>query len=403
LLLNLGGPGSGIELLREIASSGGIPASVRERYDIIGFDQRGVSNPLRVDCDQLGNAEPPPYPRDQTAVQALVDDATMLANACAAEYSDSLQWVGSNAVVQDMEIMRSMLNTPKLNIIGASFGARITMLYLERYPEASGRIVLDAPLRPNGKLDSLLLETSTAQQRSFEQMLYACGTTLPDCDRATVEAAFVARVNSLIDNEDQETLEAFLLLLTIGIEESDNGEFLAPLLIDYAFSGDPRNMFALIQEFGVDDGDEQDNVEGDEGDNASITLERAVICADDNSRPSVESLLSTLGRLNEVSDFFAEDLLPLAATCVGWPEALDPMVDVQTTDAPASLVIGGSEDVNTPISWAVETAEAVGGVFLSSDHLGHTVVFERGNDCVDSIVVEFLIDGNLPSEGTVCN
>ena len=236
-------------------------------------------------------------------MQILVDDSTMLADACSAEYSDSLQWIGSNAAVQDMEIMRSMLNAPKLNIIGASFGTRITMLYLERFPETSGRIVLDAPLRPNGKLDSLLLETSTAQQRSFEQMLNACGTTLPDCDRAAIEATFVARINSLIDNEDQEAFTAFFLLLSIGIEESDNGEFLAPLLIDYAVGGDPADMFALIKEFGLDDGDEQNNVEGDEGENASITLERAVLCADDNSRPSVESLLTTLGRLNEVSDF----------------------------------------------------------------------------------------------------
>ena len=57
LLLNLGAPGSDTEVLREFAQSSVIPFAIRERYDIIGFDQRGVGNPLRVGCDELGNAE----------------------------------------------------------------------------------------------------------------------------------------------------------------------------------------------------------------------------------------------------------------------------------------------------------------------------------------------------------
>lgn len=146
LLLNLGGPGSGTEALRDVMGNY-VLDQVRERYDIIGFDQRGVANTLRVDCDQLGESEPFPYPRDQSDVQSLVDDATLLADACSAEYTDQLQWVGSNSVVQDMEIMRTKLNAPKLNIIGSSFGTRITALYLQRYPESSGRIILDAPLQ----------------------------------------------------------------------------------------------------------------------------------------------------------------------------------------------------------------------------------------------------------------
>lgn len=398
LLLNLGGPGSGTEALREVMDSG-LLDPLRERYDIIGFDQRGVGSPLRVDCDQLGDAESSPYPRDQNDVQTLVDDATLLADACSAEYTDQLQWVGSNSVVQDMEIMRTMLNAPKLNIIGSSFGTRITALYVQRYPDTSGRIILDAPVRPNVSIDAMLLGSAVAQQGSFEQILNACGTTLPDCDRATVEAAFVARVNSLLDDGDQDTFGAFFNLLVIAIEESDIGEFLAPLLIDYAFSGDPTEMFAIIQEFGLDE--EDDVGEGGEG-NDSITLERAVLCADDDARPTVESLISSLNSLNETSDLFAEALLPLGASCVGWPEALDPVVDIQTTDAPESLIIGGNGDVLTPPDWAVEMAEAIGGVFLSSDHLGHTTIFVRENECVDSFTVDFLLEGTLPPEGAIC-
>jgi len=396
LLLIEGGPGSGTEVLREFAQAGLIPVVIREHYDIIGFDHRGSSLPLRVDCDHLGNVESVPYPRNQVDVMTLVTDYTALADSCSAQYADELQWVGSNAVVRDMEVMRSMLNAPKLNIISTSFGTRITALYMERFPEASGRIVLDAPLSPDGELDTLQLEAAAARQDSFELMLNACGTTLPDCDRAAVESVFVARMNSLLDEEDLNTFNAFSNLLSIAIEESENGEFLAPLLIDYVFSGDPTNMFALIQQIGLDE-EGGDQSEG-------LTLERAVTCADDAARPSVESLLATLVTLNESSDFFAESSLPTAASCAGWPEALDPVVDIRTAEAPASLIIGGTGDVRTPISLAVETADAIGGVFVSSGHQGHGTLFSpRENDCVDSIVIDFLLEGTLPPEGTSCN
>ena len=393
LLLNIDGLGSGTQVLKDVAGSGRIPVSILESYDIIGFDQRGVSDPLRVDCDMLGDANSIRYPRDQGDVMTLVADFTPLADACSAEYSDQLQWVGSNAVVQDMDLMRSMLNAPKLNIIGASFGTRIAALYLGRYPDASGRVILDAPVRPNGKIDTLMLDTTDAQQGSFELMLDACGTTLPDCDRAEVETAFVARVNTLLDDGDLNVFNAFFNLLSTAVSDSETGELLAPLLIDYAISGDPTDLIAVIQDFGLDEEDEEDR----------LTLERAVFCADDAARPNVDSLLTRLETLNESSDIFAEEILPLAASCVGWPEALDPVSDIRTAEAPASLVIGGNRDVNTPISWAVETADAIGGVFIESGHSGHTTLFVRENDCVDSMVVDFLLDGTLPPTGTVCN
>jgi len=400
LLLNFGGPGSGIEVMQEFAEFDDIPDSIREHYDIISFDQRGVSNPLREDCDQLGNAESNPYPRDMIELQELIDDSIMLANACSAEYADELRWVGSNSVVQDMDAMRALLGTPKLHIVGSSFGTRITALYLERYPENSGRIVLDAPLRPTGTLDSLWVDTAAAEQASFELMLNACGSSLPNCDRSTIEAAFVSRINSLLDNEDEDIAGAFFQLMAIAIEESDVGELLAPFLIDFALNGDPTDLFEITDQFGLNEEDEGDE---ESGFNSSITLERAVLCADDSVRPTVESLALTLNTLNEASDFFGEALLPVAASCVGWPVALDPMNNIQTSDAPVALVIGGTEDVRTPIEWAVEMAEAIGGVFVSSDHLGHTTFLERSNECIDSLVGDFLIDGSLPAAGTVCN
>jgi len=365
LLINYGGPGSGIDTLRDILQFAVFPPGIRDRYDLIGFEQRGVAGQLRVDCDELGNVDTSPYPRSPDDVQTLVNETILTANACSAEYSDRLQHVGSNAVVRDMEIMRLMLNAPKLHMIGVSFGSRITTLYLERYPDNSGHVILDAPLPPYSSIQSLLFDSVTAEQSGLEQLLDACGTSVPDCDRSSVESAFVSRLHDLLDTEELDTAEVFFEFTIAAIEEAVNAEILAPVLFDFAVNGDPANMFSLIQgsDSNEDENDNNDTSEGEDADgdsNNSITLERAVLCADDADRPDAESLIAT------------------------------------------SLVIGGAQDVSTPISWAVETADAIGGVFLSSGHQGHTTVFTRDNICVNELVTEFLLEGTLPPDGTNC-
>ena len=69
LLINAGGPGSGIEVLQDLAAFNLFPDSIREQFDLFSFDQRGVANPLRLDCDLLGNVcllYTSPSPRDAT-------------------------------------------------------------------------------------------------------------------------------------------------------------------------------------------------------------------------------------------------------------------------------------------------------------------------------------------------
>jgi pimeloyl-ACP methyl ester carboxylesterase len=70
--------------------------------------------------------------------------------------------------------------------------------------------------------------------------------------------------------------------------------------------------------------------------------------------------------------------------------------------APPILVIGNQGDAVTPISDAQELADR-----LTSGHLltyagdGHTVV-GRGNPCVDLAVVAYLVERQVPADGTIC-
>ncbi len=46
-------------------------------------------------------------------------------------------------------------------------------------------------------------------------------------------------------------------------------------------------------------------------------------------------------------------------------------------------------------------AQAIDARYLLSEHLGHTVVFNGENQCVDQVVIDYLVDGVLPDQ-SIC-
>ena len=78
LFVNPGGPGaSGVEFIREAAAANLFPANLRKRFDIIGFDPRGVNSSTAIRCiDNLdGQAALDPSPDDAADLRALVNSA----------------------------------------------------------------------------------------------------------------------------------------------------------------------------------------------------------------------------------------------------------------------------------------------------------------------------------------
>jgi len=397
LMVNPGGPGgSGTWMVREFARRDALPAAVRERYDLVGFDPRGIGASERIDCGPFELDELDDYPPDAAAMNALVDDSVVLADACSAEVGDRLQWLGSNAVVADMDALRMLLDAPLLNLVGYSYGTRLAALYLQRFPGSSGRIVLDASLPPDAAILPLVTGQVEAQQRNLELLWGACGTAVPACDPGTFDAALGRRLQALLAPEDGSAFELFGTLVLTAVESPLAAGPLAPILVQYVLDGRLEPLIELAQASGVDIGESAGDDDGPGDDNG--TVRRAVLCADDAARPDRDALAATLDDLDRRSDLFGESQAAIAASCAGWPAALDPLAPIATEAAPVSLVIGGRYDAQTPIEWAQLMAEAIGGRFLASDHDGHTSVFNGESACVDDIVTAFLLDGTLPDE-----
>ncbi len=393
LLLNPGGPGgSGVMLLEDLITFDAFPESVLESFDLIGFDPRGIGESRPVDCTEFGLNDIDEYPIDVSAATVMHADYTSFASGCAEKYGNYLQHLGSANVVRDMDEIRKAIGDEKINFIGYSYGTRLGALYLQIYPGRSGQFVLDASLPPQSAISMLISGQLDLMQTNIKRVLSTCLKENPDCSPDGLLIQLNERIVNLISTNTFESAESIDLVGEIVISATLDLEFAelaAEPLISYIESGDLSAFLPL-----ADFMDSPANDEDDEEDNA--TAEVAVMCADDAARPDATELITVLEDYNGRSDLFAEYLIPAIGMCSGWPEAIEPLPPIAVDTAPVSLVIGGTNDAQTPLQWSESMANSIGGLFITSEHSGHTSAFNGSSECINDIVEAFLVENTLP-------
>ncbi len=396
ILLNPGGPGgSGIELVEDFSLIGNIPEDITAAFDIIGFDPRGIGNSTPADCNNLGLNDITFYPTNADAIRQMHEDSIAFGAACFEKVGPYLQQLGSLNVVRDMNEIRMAMGENTLNFIGYSYGTRLAALYLQQFPTHSGRFILDGSLPPDSSVRKLITEQTPAYESNLRAVLSQCRLTDNNCDVDQLMSNAANRALELANDFSGPAQDEFALLAEIvsqSTEDPEFGVFAADTLIEYFTAPDIRileRFFTLLMQLqGAGD---------DDSDNDEDIAQKAVMCADDSARPSADELINLLSDLNSISDIFAEAQVAEAATCAGWPEALEPLPQISSDTAPVSLVVGGTTDAQTPLAWSQEMAQAIGGFFIQSEHPGHTSVFNGDSDCIDTIAEQFLLDGLAPA------
>ena len=150
LFTNPGGPGSpGRTSWTSPANS----QSLRESFDLVGFDPRGDGETRPAfDCEAALAAVPPNNTPRVNWVRLSVQQAriTGAANrACQRKSADFITHVGTNNVVRDLDAMRAAVGDSKLTFWGMSYGTTIGSVYAYRYPRRVRAILLDGTVSPN--------------------------------------------------------------------------------------------------------------------------------------------------------------------------------------------------------------------------------------------------------------
>lgn len=415
LLVNPGGPGaSGFDLVGrhgdQLTSE-----QVRERYDLVGFDPRGVGRSAPLDCipdrelDRRRGFDPKAdlEADEAAAVAEMAVTARRFAAACATDAGPLLAHLDTLSGARDLDVLRAAVGDERLTYLGYSYGTLLGALYAQEFPQRVGRLVLDGAIDPASSDGDVVLGQAVGMESALRAYATAClaGDTSDDCPlRGSVDEA-MQQVADVLERADDSPLRA-----QGGREVTGGLAFtgvIAPLYDDAswpeldgalaaALGGDGTGLLVLADRYSdrEPDGSYSSNIE---------EVFAAVNCLDYPVDDSPEAMRAAAEELEEAAPLLGGFMSYGEVQCGQWlvPAARTP-APVRAAGAPPILVIGTTGDPATPYAWAEALAgQLESGRLLTYEGEGHTA-FGRGSRCVDDAVDAYLLDGVLVGEGAVC-
>lgn len=154
LFTNPGGPGgSGVDFVQQ-AGQTAYSADVRARFDILGFDPRGVGKSDPVTCFPTAAEENAvfaglsPFPVTPAEERAYTAMSLKVAIGCQTTSPDRLAHYSTANVARDMDLLRQAVGDEKLSYVGYSYGTYLGATYARLFPNKIRALVLDGTLSP---------------------------------------------------------------------------------------------------------------------------------------------------------------------------------------------------------------------------------------------------------------
>ncbi len=393
LFVNFGGPGSGaVEQLPSFP----FPAEVRERFDVVAMDPRGVggSTPLACGLDPATLYAVDHTIEDEIDARTLVQVSEQYAQDCESRRGDLLPHVGTRAVARDMDLIRAGMGDERLDFLGFSYGTSIGQVYAELFPDRVRTMILDglvdpAPSGPDVALQQALgFETALARWAADCPGRSSCRFAGPDAALAAVDEMLARAEDGIASNGGVRALgpgEAAvglaLPLYNVGFWPS-----LDRALAD-AIDGDGAGMVGLADQYTR---------------LADFSIYFAVSCLDSSWPDDPDEHLALAEAAGEAAPRFGEAIVNDYLRCAVWPTEPDPIGPIDAAGSPPILVVSTTGDPATPHENAVTVAARLeAGVLVVHEGDGHTIVFQS-SDCIDEIALAYLIDEVVPADGVRC-
>ncbi|MFD9859137.1 alpha/beta hydrolase [Streptomyces alboflavus] len=165
LLLNPGGPGGpGLRLPADPLMK--FPAEVKRRYDLVGFDPRGVGRSSPVSCGLTADEQKDtPYKPETFAKDK--DRMRTVAAKCRARAGDKLPHLTTRNSARDMDVVRAVLGEKRISYLGASYGTYLGAVYMQLFPHRADRMVLDSATDPTRVYRGMFQDMAKAAEPAF--------------------------------------------------------------------------------------------------------------------------------------------------------------------------------------------------------------------------------------------
>lgn len=410
LVLNPGGPGySGIG--SAVFKAATMPVEVRERFDIVGFDPRGVglSTPAfqcnsGAEKDAMRAVAFADYSPAGVASLEAVEQA--FAARCMARMGpEFLANLGVTTVARDLEQLRSALGEDKLNFLGYSYGTLLGSTYAEAYPDKVRAMILDGVVAPDADPIESRVAQSAAFQRAFDEYAADCAKG-PGCplgtDPTKAVAAYHDLINPLVDTPaptvDPRGLSyADALTATAGsFYDPSYWSDLTEGLRELAAGRGDLLLRLADWEMGRDEFGQYDNV---------TDYFTAVRCVDTVPILDRAQAVEMDRRLREAIPYESYgDFTGFAPLdwCAFWPVPPSRIPHrPSVAGLPPVLVVSITDDPATPYQAGVDLARDLGAALLTYNAVQHGVVLD-GQQCVDQYASDYLVSLTLPPAGAVC-
>jgi pimeloyl-ACP methyl ester carboxylesterase len=406
LIVNPGGPGgSGVDYA--YAAEYIFSPAILDRYDIVGFDPRGVSRSAPIRClndkelDANNNSDS--KPDNEKEFQQILIDTKKYVETCK-DKNKHLASYGTANVARDMDILREALGDKQLNYMGKSYGTYLGTLYAQFFPDKVGRVVLDGAVDPTISNFQQTLTQAVGFDQAFSSFSKDCLTkkncSLPQGKEAAIaemERLFARAAKKPLPTKSSErTLSETLMVLgtASAMYDSETGWPKLRKAIAQAQTGYGDEFLELADEYtGRQSDGSYPNNEFDSG---------AVIdCLDVEESRTVTQIKRDAEAFAEQAPLFGPYLAYGGLTCKYFGQSQEVTISATQTTNPI-VVIGTTGDPATPYEWAQGLNKLLtNSVLVSLTGEGHTGQ-GQGNACIDDQIDDFYLTGKVPTTST-CN
>jgi pimeloyl-ACP methyl ester carboxylesterase len=411
LFVNGGGPDQQIEGF--LATYPGLPATLRQRFDIITFDPRGFGLSTAVRCFPSTAAERqflsglPPFPVGARQESVWERTWAEFDARCARHNAGLLDHDTTANVARDMNLLREAVGARLLNFVGLSYASGLGAVYANLFPAAVGRMVLDANLdpvawtKPGGSLTTFLrLHSDQAKGANMTAFLRLCGqTTTAACAfSAGTPSATRAKWKTLSRRLNRHPVTAGNPARAYTYADAVTSLQLCEVsawpegarLLEQLWAASTRRSTAPPAAIADYTGEEQ---------------QLAVLCSD-SPNPRSRSAYAAGARLSDArSGGVGQGWVWATEACARWPGHGAADRYTGPWDRPTAhplLLLGNTGDTNLPYRDTLAMQHDLARArLLTIAGYGHTEL-SNPSTCALNYELSYLQTGSLPPAGTVC-
>ncbi|MFF4102105.1 alpha/beta fold hydrolase [Streptomyces sp. NPDC001903] len=423
LLFNPGGPGAS-GLFRPMVLNAEMPKDVRDQYDLIGFDPRGVGKSSPVTCGGLSHAEegvggayrPETFASDVAWARGIADK-------CREKSGDVLPHITTRNTARDLDVIREALGERKISYLGYSYGTYLGTVYSQMFPQRTDRFVLDSGVDPQRVWRGMMQVWATGAEPAFARWTrwaaersdrYGLGTTPEE-----VSATFwdlVARADRDPIVHDGETYTGDGLRADPSLFSSPYGasavvRFLKALadtghppagggapdlkqLLEGARTSDPKAPVLSTAAAGPEAASEF-------GDNGTAAY-WSVVCGDTDAWPRDPDQYARDAQRDKAKHPLYGDFASNIKPCAFWQAPVEPPTPMK--NRADVLTVQNEWDLITPLASGQGLHKALKGsrMVLALGGEKHGVYLSDPVSCADATVNTYLATGRLPAADVTC-